>query len=52
MDFIKQMKQEILRSRYIVAKIANAESLKLYFNIGKDIETKSQDEKWGAKVLE
>ncbi len=51
-DFIRQLKQQILSSRYIVAKIANAESLKLYFNIGKAIDIQAKEENWGAKVLD
>lgn len=51
-DFIKQLKQQILSSRYVVAKIANAESLKLYYNIGKSIEQQATKENWGAKVLD
>lgn len=51
-NFIKTLKQQILASRYKVAKIANAESLKLYFTIGKLIDDKIKKEKWGAKVLE
>jgi DUF1016 N-terminal domain len=51
-DFISQLKQQILSSRYIVAKIANAESLKLYYNIGKAINQQAKEENWGSKVLE
>ncbi len=51
-DFIVQLKQQILSSRYIVAKIANAESLKLYYNAGKAIDEKANTENWGAKVLD
>lgn len=51
-NFIKQLKQRILQSRYIVAKIANAESLQLYFYIGKDIDAEYKKKAWGAKVLQ
>lgn len=51
-DFIRQLKQQILASRYVVAKIANAESLKLYYNIGKAIDRQAKGENWGSKVLE
>lgn len=51
-DFISRLKQQILSSRYVVAKIANAESLKLYFNIGKAIDQQAKAEDWGSKVLE
>ncbi len=51
-DLIKQLKQQILTSRYRVAKIANAESLELYFNVGKTLDKKFEEQKWGAKVLD
>lgn len=51
-DFIKQLKNQIVKSRYIVAKIANAESLKLYFAIGKSVDKQFKKQKWGAKVLD
>ena len=51
-DFIKQLKQQIVASRYIVAKIANTESLKLYFIIGKMVEDRFAKEKWGTKVMD
>jgi predicted nuclease of restriction endonuclease-like (RecB) superfamily len=51
-DFIRQLKQQILASRYIVAKIANAESLKLYYDIGKAIDLQAKEENWGSKVLD
>ncbi|MBD0403695.1 YhcG family protein [Flammeovirga sp. EKP202] len=51
-NFIKDLKQQILQSRYVVAKIANAEMLRLYFTIGELVEIEFQNNKWGAKVLE
>jgi len=51
-DFILKLKQQILKSRFIVAKIANAESLKLYYNIGKELDKQAKIENWGSKVLE
>lgn len=50
LDFIKQLKQQILASRYVVAKIANAEMLRLYFSIGKTVDEEFKKNKWGAKV--
>ena len=52
LDFIKNIKQQIVASRYIVAKIANVESLRLYFAIGKSIDEQFKEKKWGAKVLD
>ncbi|WP_236941083.1 PDDEXK nuclease domain-containing protein [Flammeovirga sp. MY04] len=51
-DFIKDLKKQILQSRYAVAKIANAEMLRLYFTVGELVEIEFQNNKWGAKVLE
>ena len=51
-DFIMLLKQQILRSRYIVAKIANAESLQLYYNIGKAIDEQFESQSWGTKILD
>ena len=51
-DFIKQLKQQIIQSRYRVAKIANAESLSLYFSIGKMVEEQFEKQKWGAKIYD
>ena len=50
--FIKELKQQIVSSRYVVAKMANAESLKLYFVIGKMVEEKFANEKWGNKIYD
>jgi len=50
-DFVKQLKQQIIQSRYIVAKIANADSLKLYFVIGMAIENEFEKQKWGEVCL-
>jgi predicted nuclease of restriction endonuclease-like (RecB) superfamily len=51
-DFIKKLKQQILASRYVVAKIANAESLKLYYVIGGDIDFEIKNNAWGDKILD
>jgi predicted nuclease of restriction endonuclease-like (RecB) superfamily len=51
-DFIAGLKQNIIQSRYIAAKLANKEQLLLYFRTGKMLSEKIAAEKWGAKVLE
>jgi len=51
-DLIKQLKQRILSSRYLVAKIANAESLRLYFIIGYDLDREINQHNWGDKILD
>ncbi len=50
--FIKQLKQEIVSSRYNAAKLVNKELLILYYNVGKLLSEKTEQEAWGAKVLE
>jgi len=51
-SLIKRLKQRILASRYVVAKIANAESLMLYYHIGEDIENEIASGSWGDKILD
>ena len=50
-EFIKELKQQIVSSRHVVAKIANAESLRLYYLIGQKIDLEASKQKWGGKVL-
>jgi predicted nuclease of restriction endonuclease-like (RecB) superfamily len=50
-DTIKQLKSAILTSRYKAAVLANRELLGLYFTVGKLITEKTQQGKWGDKVL-
>ena len=51
-SLIKRLKQRILASRYVVAKIANAESLMLYYHIGNEIENEVTAGSWGDKMLD
>ena len=51
-EFIAGLKQNIIQSRYIAAKLANKEQLLLYLKIGNMLSEKIAAEKWGAKVLE
>jgi predicted nuclease of restriction endonuclease-like (RecB) superfamily len=48
---IKQLKSAILASRYRAATLANRELLTLYFNVGKLIDEKTKEGKWGDKIL-
>ena len=50
--FILNVKDQILRSRYLAARLVNQELLILYFKIGKQLSDKIAQEKWGAKVVE
>jgi predicted nuclease of restriction endonuclease-like (RecB) superfamily len=52
LDLIKQLKTKILSARYHIAKIANSESLKLYFSIGMFLDKEFEKHKWGAKTLD
>jgi hypothetical protein len=49
---IKQIKSEILKARYQVAKLANREMLLLYLKVGKMISEKVASEKWGDKTIQ
>jgi hypothetical protein len=51
-ELIKLLKQKILSSRYLIAKMANAESLRLYFSIGHDLDIEIYKNAWGDKILE
>ena len=50
--FIKEIKDEILQSKYTAAKLVNKEMLLLYYGIAKRLSEKTTSEKWGAKVIE
>ena len=50
-ETIKQLKSAILASRYRAASLANRELLTLYFNVGKLIDGKIKEAKWGDKIL-
>lgn len=52
MDFILSIKQQIVQSRYVAARLANREQLMLYFKTGLMISEKIKAQKWGAKVLD
>ncbi len=51
LQFVQELKQQILRSRYQAAKLVNKELLLLYYSIGKMIFEKVQKEKWGMLLL-
>jgi predicted nuclease of restriction endonuclease-like (RecB) superfamily len=52
MEFILSIKQQIVQSRYVAARLANREQLMLYFKTGLMISEKIKAQKWGAKVLD
>ena len=49
---IGELKNTILQSRYIAARLANSELLRLYFNTGKIISQKIKESEWGSKMIE
>jgi len=49
---LKHIKEEILRSRYNIAKVANKEMLFLYFKVGNVISVKVANEAWGSKTIQ
>jgi predicted nuclease of restriction endonuclease-like (RecB) superfamily len=51
-EFIADLKQRIVQSRYIAAGLANKEQLLLYFKTGEILTKKTEAQQWGAKVLE
>ena len=49
---VKVIKTAILKSRYLAAKLANAEMLKLYYAIGGYVSAKSRAGTWGTGAIE
>jgi predicted nuclease of restriction endonuclease-like (RecB) superfamily len=52
LQFVQEVKQRILESRYQASKLVNKELLLLYYNIGKILREKVKQAKWGDKVLQ
>ncbi|MFJ1288399.1 DUF1016 N-terminal domain-containing protein, partial [Acinetobacter baumannii] len=46
------LKQNIVQSRYVAARLVNREQLLLYYQVGRNLSEKINAEKWGANVLE
>ena len=51
-EAVKAIKSAILRSRYLAARLANAEQLKLYFGIGGYVSANTRQGKWGTGAIE
>jgi len=49
---VKELKQEILVSRFQAAKLVNKELLLLYYRVGKIISSKVSKQSWGSKVVD
>ena len=50
LQFVQEVKQQILQSRYQASKLVNKELLMLYLNIGRILHEKSKRTKWGDEV--
>ena len=51
LQLIKDLKQNIIQSRYEASRLANRELLKLYFTTGLMLSKKAGSERWGAKII-
>ena len=49
---VKDIKSAILKSRYVAAKQANKELLKLYYSVGGYVSAHSRDGYWGSNAIE
>ena len=52
LDFIEEIKKEIQNQRISIVLNANSSMICLYWNIGKAILQKQEEEGWGAKVID
>lgn len=50
--FLLNVKQQIQQAQVKAVIAVNTELIKLYWSIGKEIITRQQDQKWGAKVVD
>ena len=48
---VREIKTAILRTRYMAARLANAEMLKLYFGTGAYVSANSRKGKWGTGAI-
>ena len=51
LHFLKELKQNIIQSRYAAARLANKEQLRLYLKTGWILTEKIAAEKWGNSIL-
>lgn len=50
--FLREIKTQILQSRYKAAASINRELILLYFQIGTSLSQKIKESKWGSKVVQ
>src|SRR5690606_23897736 len=51
-DWLKQLKTDIASAQYRAGLAVNAELVRLYLRIGRDILQRQQTQGWGAKVID
>jgi predicted nuclease of restriction endonuclease-like (RecB) superfamily len=51
-EFISDLKKNIVQSRYAAVRLANKEQLVLYYKTGKLLAEKIAAQKWGAKIVQ
>jgi predicted nuclease of restriction endonuclease-like (RecB) superfamily len=51
-EFLNELKEKIRNAQLKAAMAASRELIQLYWDLGKDIVEKQENEKWGSKVLE
>ena len=52
-EAVKNIKNAILQSRYVAARMANTELLKLYYSVGEYISANTRGkDKWGTGAIE
>ena len=49
---VQAIKSAILKSRYVAARLANAEMLKLYYAIGAYVSRNSREGRWGTGAID
>ncbi|WP_454853213.1 PDDEXK nuclease domain-containing protein [Promicromonospora soli] len=51
-EFMTDLKQRVRTTQFRAVRAANAEVLRLYWSVGRDILDRQKDEGWGAKVVD
>lgn len=51
-DLLAELKQRVRTTQFRAARAANAEVLRLYWSIGRDILERQRDAGWGSKVVD
>lgn len=51
-NFVKDIKDKILKSQYEAMKVVNVTLIKLYWEIGKEIYLRQEEKGWGKSIVE